>query len=35
MSFQKQKKKPFVLETVFINGKCMCEGVSGDSRHKA
>ena len=32
--FQKQKKS-FVLKTVFIHGKCMCEGVSEDSRHGA
>ena len=30
MSFQKKKKKYFVLETVFIHGKCMCEGVGED-----
>ena len=36
MSFQKQKKKQtFVLETIFIHGKCMCEGVGEDSRHGA
>ena len=36
MSFQKQtKKKKFVLETVFIHDKCMCEGVGEDSRHEA
>ena len=37
MSFQKgkKKKKTFVLETVFIHGKCMCEGVGKDSRHGA
>ena len=34
MSFQK-KKKPFILETVFIYDKCMCERVSEDSRHGA
>ena len=34
MSFQK-KKKSFVLETIFIHGKCMCEGVCEDSRHGA
>ena len=28
-----QKKKSFVLKTVFIYGKCMCEGVGEDSRH--
>ena len=28
-----QKKKSFVLKTVFIHGKCMCEGVGKDSRH--
>ena len=33
MSFQ--KKKTFVLETVFIHGKNMCEGVGEDSRHRA
>ena len=31
MSFQKQKS--FVLKTVFLHGKCMCEGVGKDSRH--
>ena len=34
MSFQK-KKKYFVLETVFIHGKCMCEGIGEDSRYGA
>ena len=29
MSFQK-KKKSFVLEIVFIHGKCLCEGVGED-----
>ena len=29
------KKKSFVLETVFIHGKCMCEGVGEDLRHGA
>ena len=33
MSFPKQKY--FVLKTVFIHGKCMCEGVDEDSRHGA
>ena len=33
MSFK--NKKSFVLKTVFIHGKCMCEGVSKDSRHGA
>ena len=27
-----QKQKSFVLKTVFIHGKCMCEGVNEDSR---
>ena len=39
MSFQKIYiyiiNKSFVLETVFIHGKCMCEGVDEDSRHGA
>ena len=30
-----QKKKSFVLKTVFIYGKCMCEEVDEDSRHGA
>ena len=30
-----QKQKSFVLKTVFIHGKCMCEGVGEDSRHGA
>ena len=30
-----QKQKSFVLKTVFIHGKCMCEGVSEDSIHGA
>ena len=30
-----KKKKSFVLETVFIHRKCMCEGVGKDSRHRA
>ena len=30
-----QKQKSFVLKTVFIHGKCMCEGVDEDSRHRA
>ena len=29
----KLKEKYFVLETVFIHGKRMCEGVDEDSRH--
>ena len=29
-----QKQKSFVLKTIFIHGKCMCEGVSEDSRHE-
>ena len=33
MSFQKQKS--FLLKTVFIHGKCMCEGVGEDSRNGA
>ena len=28
-----QKQKYFVLKTVFIHGKCICEGVGEDSRH--
>ena len=35
MSFQKQKKNKFVLETILIHGKCMCEGVGEDSIHGA
>ena len=31
----KLKQKYFVLEIVFIHGKCMCEGVDEDSRHEA
>ena len=27
-----KNKKSFVLKTVFIHGKCICEGVSKDSR---
>ena len=27
------KKKSFFLKTVFIHGKCMCEGVGENSRH--
>ena len=30
-----QKQKSFVLKTVFIHCKCMCEGVGEDSRHGA
>ena len=30
-----QKEKSFVLKTVFIYGKCMCQGVGEDSRHGA
>ena len=30
-----QKQKSFVLKTVLIDGKCMCEGVDEDSRHGA
>ena len=30
-----QNKKSFVLKTVFIYGKYMCEGVGEDSRHGA
>ena len=29
-----QKQKSFVLKIVFIHGKCMCERVSEDSRHR-
>ena len=32
MSFRKQKS--FVLKTVFMHGKCMCEGVSENSKHE-
>ena len=32
---EKKKKESFVLKTVFIHGKCMCEGVGEDSRHGA
>ena len=28
-----QLKQIFCLETIFIHGKCMCEGVDGDSSH--
>ena len=28
-----KKQKFFVLKTVFIRGKCMCEGVGEDPRH--
>ena len=31
----KLKQKCFVLVTVFIHEKCMCEGVGEDSRHGA
>ena len=31
----KLKQKSFVLETVFIHSKRMCEGVGEDSRHAA
>ena len=30
-----QKQKSFVLKTVFIHGKCMCERIGKDSRHEA
>ena len=30
-----RKQKIFVLKIVFIHGKCICEGVSEDSRHRA
>ena len=30
-----QNQKSFVLKTVFIYGKCMCEEVGEDSRHGA
>ena len=30
-----QKQNFFVLKTVFIHEKCMCEGVGKDSRHGA
>ena len=30
-----QKQKSFVLKTVFVHSKRMCEGVSEDSRHEA
>ena len=30
-----QTPKYFVLKTVFIHGKCTCEGVDEDSRHGA
>ena len=30
-----KSKNLFVLETVFIPGKCMCEGVGEASRHGA
>ena len=30
-----QKQKSFVLKTVFMHGKCMCERVGKDSRHGA
>ena len=30
-----QKKKSFVLKTVFIYSKCICEGVGEDLRHGA
>ena len=30
-----QKQKSFVLKTDFIYGKCICEGVGEDSRHRA
>ena len=33
MGFKQQKS--FVLKTVFIYGKCMCEGVGEDLRHEA
>ena len=33
--FSKKKNISFILETIFIHGKCMCEGVGEDSRHGA
>ena len=33
MSFQKQESFVLKIVSFFIHGKCMCEGVSEDSRH--
>ena len=35
LSNEFQNQKSFVLKTIFIHGKCMCEGLGKDSRHGA